>query len=185
MISSTLVLDLGNEVVIPLVPFVSPIDELWSCEEKLVTNISLLTCWWHCRDHGCICTPSKRILKPKQKKAILVWNNISVFYHDVNGNSRSILKKKLKLTQRKITNCKVLFTANENAFTLSWQTAEKKGRWKISLRTIPPIRRSCRANQEQSAEKLTLARRVELWEWHKRKFRPVHWHLFFFGLIFF
>lgn len=36
--------------------------------------------------------------------------------------------KKLKLTQRKITNCKVLFTANENAFTLSGQTAEKKGR---------------------------------------------------------
>lgn len=38
------------------------------------------------------------------------------------------LKKKLKLTQRKITNCKLLFTANENAFTLSGQTAEKKGR---------------------------------------------------------
>lgn len=45
MISSTLVLDLGNEVVIPLVLFAFPIDELWSCEEKLVTNISLLTCW--------------------------------------------------------------------------------------------------------------------------------------------
>ena len=45
MISSTLLLDLGNEVVIPMVPFASPIDELWSCEEKLVTNISLLTCW--------------------------------------------------------------------------------------------------------------------------------------------
>lgn len=45
MISSTLVLDLGNEVVIPMVPFASPIDELRSCEEKLVTNISLLTCW--------------------------------------------------------------------------------------------------------------------------------------------
>ena len=28
-------------------------------------------------------------------------------------------KKKLKLTQRKITNCNVLFTANKNAFTLS------------------------------------------------------------------
>lgn len=45
MISSTLVLDHGNEVVIPMVPFASLIDELWSCEEKLVTNISLLTCW--------------------------------------------------------------------------------------------------------------------------------------------